>query len=80
MSLFWNLGRTPWFSGTFSYQRLLARTAKRLIGGSEPVLAQLRSAALGLVGVDRAEVRYAFDDEEIAVLGSACVLTILATL
>jgi Resolvase, N terminal domain len=39
------LGRTPWFPRTFWYQRVLARTAKGLIGGSERGLAQLRSAA-----------------------------------
>src|SRR5437870_2879842 len=48
MSLYKTLGRTPWFSRTFLYQRLFALTAKGLIGGSEPVLAQLRSAAAGM--------------------------------
>ena len=33
MSVYKTLGRTPWFSRTFSYLRLFARTAKGLIGG-----------------------------------------------
>jgi hypothetical protein len=35
MSVFWNLGRTPWFSGPFSYQRLFA---VRLPHAHRPVL------------------------------------------
>jgi hypothetical protein len=38
MSLFERSGRTPWFSKTFLYQGLFARTATGLICGSERVL------------------------------------------
>src|SRR5256885_16035512 len=44
MPFYDTLDRTPWFPGRFSYQRLFARTAKGLIGGSEQGLTQLRSA------------------------------------
>jgi hypothetical protein len=48
MSLSKALGRTPWFSRAFSYQRLFARTAKGLIGGSEHGLARSEGKHLNL--------------------------------
>jgi hypothetical protein len=48
MSLYDTLGRTPWFPITFSYQRLFARSAKGLIGGSERGLARSEGKLLSL--------------------------------